>query len=218
MDYIQCFKYFEKMKDLSVFYKDSPFFDEYKRITLCFLTRKNSEGVYEYLLGMHHKQQKWNGFGGKVGDKPEFKDETIEESLVREGLEEFGIRVLNPTKRAEMLFVFFDEKGKEQKVLCHLFFADTWEGEIKASSEMLTPTWFSLEKMPWSEMWPNDRIWLEEILKREGFLKAEFRFDDRNSLIASSKKMIWGKNNQIFLELFSSTPSLTNDSSICSVI
>ncbi|GAB4158115.1 MAG: hypothetical protein Fur003_1860 [Candidatus Dojkabacteria bacterium] len=179
------------MADLSVFYKDGIPSDEYKVKTLCYLRRTNPQGQTEYLLGKHYKQDKWNGFGGKVGDKPEFKDETIEQSIEREGLEEFGIRVINPQKRGIILFVFKDDQGKENKVLCHLFFADKFEGEITQSTEMLSPTWFTADSMPWDEMWPNDRIWLEEVFKRDQFLEAEFKFDPTKGLIASETKMNW---------------------------
>lgn len=187
------------MPNLSVFYKDGLPAGEYKVKTLCFLRRTNEHGQKEYLLGKHYKQEKWNGFGGKVGDKPEFKEETIEESLVREGLEEFGIKVINPQKRGVILFVFYDEQGQENKVLCHLFFAENFEGTVQASAEMLTPTWFTQENLPWEDMWPNDRVWLEELLKREEFLEAEFRFDPEKGLIASETKMTWlplGKEEQ----------------------
>lgn len=178
------------MADLSVFYKDGIPSNEYKVKTLCYVRRTNPQGQAEYLLGKHYKQEKWNGFGGKVGDKPEFKDETIEESLEREGLE-VGIKVLNPQKRGIILFVFYDEQGQANKVLCHVFFADNFEGEVTASSEMLDPTWFTVENIPWHEMWPNDRIWLEEVFKRDQFLEAEFKFDPTKGLLASEAKMIW---------------------------
>lgn len=179
------------MEELKVFYNDSTPSDQYKVKTLCYLRRKNIKGEYEYLLGKHHKQNKWNGFGGKVGDKPEFKEETIEESLQREGLEEFGINVINPTKKGLILFIFIDENNNENKVLCHLFFCEKWKGNVKESKEMLTPTWFTLKEFPWIDMWPNDRVWLEEVLKKDKFLKAVFKFDPEKGLIASESVMVW---------------------------
>jgi 8-oxo-dGTP pyrophosphatase MutT (NUDIX family) len=165
--------------------------DQYKIETLCYLRRLNANGNYEYLLGKHYKQGKWNGFGGKVGDKAEFRNETVEASLKREGKEEFGIQVIAPQKRGVLLFTFYDENWKENKVLCHLFFADSWAGEVRASNEMLTPTWFDFKHIPWDEMWPNDRMWFEEVLKRDEFLNAEFKFDPMKGLIASETKMKW---------------------------
>lgn len=167
--------------------------DEYKIKTLCYLRRINSQNQVEYLLAKHRKQNKLNGFGGKVGDKPEFKDETIEQSLEREGLEELGIKVIDLQKRATILFIFYDENGKENKVLCHVYFAEKYEGEIRAGDGMDNPTWFTLDNMPWEEMWPNDRIWLEELLKRDEFLEAVFKFDPIKGLIASEIKMNWKK-------------------------
>ena len=65
-------------------------------------------------------------------------------------------------------------------------FADKYEGEITPSKEMKTPTWFTLENMPWDEMWPNDRLWLEKLLTSDKFLEAEFRFDPKKGLIANN--------------------------------
>lgn len=179
------------MSDLKVFYNDEISSNNYRTTTLCYLRRTNPQGETEYLLGKHYKQGKWNGFGGKVGDKPEFKDESIEESLVREGLEEFGVTVLNPEKRGIILFIFYDDLGQENRVRCHVFFADEFEGEITASTEMLEPTWFTAENMPWDEMWPNDKIWLEDVFISKQFLEAEFKFDPNKGLIASETQMIW---------------------------
>lgn len=179
------------MSKFNVFARDGVRSDEYQITTLCYLKRENPQGETEYLLAKHYRQGKWNGFGGKVGDKPEFRDETIEESLQREGLEEFGIKVIIPEKRGVILFRFFDEQGDEIKIQTHLFFADQFEGEVTASTEMLTPTWFTAENMPWGEMWPNDRIWLEQVIKREQFLEAEFSFDPGMNVISSESVIEW---------------------------
>lgn len=185
------------MSNLSVFYKDGLPTKKYKVKTLCYLTRTNSKGEKEYLLGKHYKQHMWNGFGGKVGDNPKYKNETIEESLVREGLEELGIKIKNPQKRGLILFTFYDEKGEKNNILCHLFFTDEYEGKITASKELLTPKWFTLEKMPWNEMWPNDKIWLNEVLKRDQFLEAEFIFDPEKGLTADNIRMEWKDNEGV---------------------
>ena len=189
------------MVDLSVFYKDGISSDQVKVKTLCYLRRINTRGQTEYLLAKHYKQHKWNGFGGKVGDKPEFKDETVDEGLIREGREELGITVINPIKRALILFIFYDEEGNENRVLVHVFFADKYEGEIKPSKEMKTPTWFTFESMPWDEMWPNDRLWLEKLLTNDKFLEAEFRFDSKKGLIVDKVKMVWREKQLSFVIL-----------------
>lgn len=179
------------MADLSVFYKDDPRSDEYRLTTIGFLKRMNAQGQSEYLLGRHCKQGKWNGFGGKVGDKPEFKNETIELSLAREAKEEFNIKITNPEKRAIILFDFLNQQGQHNKVLSHVFFVQQHSGTIKPNREIINPTWFTVDRLPWAQMWPNDRIWLEELLTRDEFLEAEFKFDPDKGLLASETKMEW---------------------------
>lgn len=181
------------MLDFKVFY-DYKAKTDIRQTTICYLRRKNSEGKYEYLLGKHYKQKKWNGFGGKIGDKPEFENETVIESVQREGVEEYGVKVISPTLRAGILFDFFDTEGKENKVFSHVFIADQWEGEVHEITEMLSPTWFTLENIPWEGMWPIDSVWLKELLGREDFLEAEFKFTPESGDLAAETTMKWIKS------------------------
>ena len=157
------------MSDLTVFQ------DGYEIKTIVFLLRTNDKGKREVLLAKHRKQGKWNGFGGKVGDDEKWKNETIEEGAVREGQEELAITVSKLQKRAIIDFLFYH--GEEfNKVQGHVFFASNWKGEIKGVG-MDTPTWFEVERIPWDEMWANDRAWLEPILSSDKFLE-KFEWKD----------------------------------------
>ena len=144
--------------------------------TLGYLIRKSKEGKTQILLGEHYKQKKLNGFGGKVGDKEEFKNETIEQGLKREAQEEFKITPMNIEKRAVVLFDFI-EKNKHILNTCHVYFINEWQGEISETIPMHNPTWFDINNMPWEKMWPNDRVWLEQLLTHKGFLDVEYKFE-----------------------------------------
>lgn len=91
------------MSDLKVFQ------DGYEIKTIVYLV-KEVDGQKFILLAKHRKQGKWNGFGGKVGDKEEWKNETIEEGAVREGKEELGITVSNLIKRGVLIFISMIKK------------------------------------------------------------------------------------------------------------
>ncbi|MGI5897616.1 MAG: NUDIX domain-containing protein [Candidatus Dojkabacteria bacterium] len=171
------------MTNRNVFISDIPHSDKPQVKTLCFLTRLNELGEQEYLLGIHHKQQKWNGFGGKVGDEKEFENETVEESLMREAKEELNIVLTNFTKKGIGEFTFHKQDVIE-KVELHIFFADQWEGEIQSDGELNNLTWFTKENMPWKQMWNSDRPWLEKIIySKEGeffSIKVDFPELDEN--------------------------------------
>jgi 8-oxo-dGTP diphosphatase len=139
--------------------------------TLCFLVREKMVclGIKKRGFGKY----KYNGFGGKVGDKDEFKNETIEESLKREGKEEFSIEVRAVTKIGELEFVFPQNPGWRQ--LVHVYKCTEWDGEPKEGEEM-KPYWFKFSEIPYDNMWDDDKYWLPTILEGKS-IKGKFEFD-----------------------------------------
>jgi NADH pyrophosphatase NudC (nudix superfamily) len=130
-----------------------------KTATLCFLIRGN-----EVCLGFKKRgfgMNKFAGFGGKVGDKEEFNGETIEESITREGQEEFGIEVVNLVKMAELVFNFPEDISGG--MLVHVFICREWKSEPRESEEM-RPEWFGISQIPYDQMWQDNAHWLPVIL------------------------------------------------------
>lgn len=124
--------------------------------TIGFLVREG-----KVCLGMKKRdfgKDKYNGFGGKVGNKEEFKNETVEESLIREGTEEFGIVVTKMKKAAELVY-----EWKDGSKLVHVFVIEEWEGEPRESDEM-RPEWFDIAKLPFEQMWDDDKYWVSDVL------------------------------------------------------
>ena|SRR5258708_4306860 len=153
-----------------------------KTATLCLLLREN-----QICLAMKKRgfgEGKYNGFGGKVGDKEEFKNETIEEALVREGKEEFDIIIEKFEKMGEIFFIFPNNPDWDQVV--HAFICRKWKGEPTESEEM-RPEWFKLAEIPYSEMWDDDKYWLPKVLEGQK-IKANFAFDDDGKVIKQKIK------------------------------
>src|SRR3569623_1987984 len=124
-----------------------------KLLTLCLVTKDN-----RVLLGMKKRgfgAGRWNGFGGKVQE-----GETIEEAAVREMKEESSVSVTNLTEVGVLLFTF---EGDPQVLEVHIFKTDALGGEPEESEEM-RPQWFDFEKVPYDDMWPDDRFWLPQVL------------------------------------------------------
>ncbi len=150
--------------------------------TLCFLLRDD-----EICLGLKKRgfgKNKYNGFGGKVGDKEEFIDETIEESLKREGKEEFDIEVNTTKKVGELEFVFPHNPSWNMEV--HVFICEqgNWTGEPKEGEEM-KPEWFKLPEIPYDQMWDDDKHWLNTILEGKT-IKGKFKFN-KNGKVSNYK-------------------------------
>jgi len=110
---------------------------------------------------------KYNGFGGRVEEY-----ESIKESAIRETLEESRMFMINPIKKGEILFSF---QNNEQNHQVHFFRADKFKGIPKETEEMASK-WFSINKIPYDKMWPDDKYWLPLLLENKLF-KGNFEFD-----------------------------------------
>ena len=150
-----------------------------RKATLVFLVKKSQSKITDICLAMKKRgfgKGRWNGVGGKVGDKHE---ETVEEAARRETKEEIGVDISDFYKVAELTFYFVKNPEWDQEV--HVFFAEEWRGEPSESEEM-RPKWFSRADIPFREMWPDDEFWLPEVL-RGNLLKATFKFGENDVIL-----------------------------------
>ncbi len=138
-----------------------------KEVTDCFLLRDN-----DICLGMKKRGfgvGLWNGTGGKI-----IQGESPKETTKREALEEFNINLNTDDllKMAEIDFLFKD--GLQHQA--HIFVCRKWTGEPTESEEM-NPKWFSVDNLPWENMWSTDRVWLPKVLGGKN-IKGRFYFND----------------------------------------
>ncbi|KAK8400173.1 hypothetical protein O3P69_003102 [Scylla paramamosain] len=121
-------------------------------------------------------QGRWNGFGGKVES-----GETVKEGAVRELKEEAGIDVPHQDveKVADLEFTF---EGEKTLMHVHVFLAQAFTGTPTESEEM-RPRWFSVDELPFSDMWPDDHMWLPVVL-RGGKVRAAFHFRGHNDILS----------------------------------
>lgn len=146
-----------------------------RNATLVFLIKKSENGITDICLAMKKRgfgMNRWNGVGGKVDEQKE----TIEETAKREAREEIDVLVKELNKIAELSFYFSHNPAWDQMV--HVYFAESWDGEPKESEEM-NPKWFSINEIPFENMWPDDIFWLPEAVKGN-LLKAMFKFGEND--------------------------------------
>lgn len=123
---------------------------------------------------------KWNGSGGKVGDK--VNGESIKQAAVREVREELSVDIEDLVKVAIVEFEWPNEGtfAFDGIYVCHVFLCDKWKGE-PAETEEMRPKWFEIRDIPYSSMWVTDKHWLPKVLEGEN-IKARFVFKDDETI------------------------------------
>ena len=149
-----------------------------KLLTLCLVMKDG-----KVLLGMKKRgfgEGRWNGFGGKVQE-----NETIEEAAIREMQEESGVSVTALQEVGQLIFTF---EGNPQPLEVHIFATDAFGGE-PAESEEMRPQWFDFDKVPYDEMWPDDRFWLPQVLNGRK-VKGTFTFGEGDIILSKELEII----------------------------
>ncbi len=146
-----------------------------KLLTLCLIHEPG-----RILLGMKKRgfgYGRWNGFGGKV-----HAGESIEDAAGRELQEEVSITARVMIKRGVLEFEF---QGNPDILEVHVFQVNGYDGEPTESEEM-KPQWFSIDQIPFADMWPDDIHWFPLFLAGKNF-RGRFLFDERGSKILETK-------------------------------
>jgi hypothetical protein len=71
----------------------------------------------------------------------------------------------------------------------HVFRATAWDGTPHESREMI-PVWFSIEDIPFDQMWQDGYHWLPRVLSGER-ITAHFRFCPDNETIDQVEINLW---------------------------
>lgn len=148
-----------------------------KQATLVFLIKKSDLGIQDMCLAMKKRgfgMNKWNGVGGKVES-----GETIEQAAIRETEEEIAVHIQDIDKVAELTFHFTHNPSWDQVV--HVYLAESWNGEPTESEEM-RPQWYTVDSIPYDNMWPDDKFWLPKIVQGNK-LKASFTLDENDTIL-----------------------------------
>jgi 8-oxo-dGTP diphosphatase len=90
--------------------------------------------------------------------------ETPLEAAIRETREEVGITPIDLSYAGVNLFQFVDGYS----IHVHVFKARDFEGEPRETDEA-APLWVPVDKIPYDEMWEDDRLWIPLLLDDVGF-------------------------------------------------
>ncbi|CAH8514635.1 unnamed protein product [Schistosoma haematobium] len=132
------------------------------------------------LLGLKQSgfgQGRWNGFGGKV----ELSDANPKAAALRELNEESGL-TLDESSVDEVGRLWFTFAETLECMEVHVFICRTWTPTFNGHTvkwpcytEEMHPAWFPLimnkdntintSSLPWEHMWPDDLLWVPDILQ-----------------------------------------------------
>lgn len=136
--------------------------------TLCYITRGDE------VLMLHRvkkekdiNKDKWIGIGGKFEG-----EESPDECLLREALEETGLRLTSWKCRGVVTFLNTQCEGE----FMYLFTAEGFEGELKVCDEG-DLRWVKREFLDSLPKWEGDKIFLELLWQDAPFFLLTLRYD-----------------------------------------
>ena len=136
---------------------------------------------------------KINAPGGKLGE-----NENIFDAARRELMEETGIKPLN-LKYQEILLFFFGLGKQYPDWIVYVLTSNNFTGKIRESDE-IKPFWIDIDKIPYNDMWEDDRYWLPWLLNNRLF-KGIFIFDEKaERLLKASVLEVDEKELQKYLD------------------
>jgi 8-oxo-dGTP diphosphatase len=147
---------------------------------VCFLRKDN-----KVTLGLRKRvslglgENLISGIGGKVGDKPEFSNETDDQALEREVFEEIGVKVLKYSNRGRVRFVYpFKPKWNLD---VRIYVVDLWKGD-PVETEDMKPLEFDINNLPSERMWEDNQYWVPKVLKDE-YVDVIFLFGEDGKIL-----------------------------------
>jgi 8-oxo-dGTP diphosphatase len=114
---------------------------------------------------------KINGPGGRMDP-----GETALECAIREVEEELRVKPVDPQLRGELSFQFLDGYS----IHAYVFVATDCRGEAQETDEAI-PLWTPLDRIPYEQMWADDRLWIPRMLAG-GYFAGRFVFDGDHML------------------------------------
>ena len=136
--------------------------------TLCYITRGDEVLMLHRVKKKNDiNKDKWIGIGGKFE-----ADETPDECLLREAMEETGLTLTSWKCRGVVTFLTENPQDGEYM---YLFTADGFEGELKECDEG-NLQWISREFLDQLPKWEGDQIFLDLLWQDAPFFLLKLRY------------------------------------------
>jgi len=147
--------------------------------TLCYVINGKRLLMLKKAAGLFG-EGKWNGLGGKIEAK-----ESPEQACIREVYEESGLHVSNLKYHGALRFWFGNTNELTFPTFVYVFSSKSFEGQLKESPEGIL-CWVDFDKIPYEEMWEDDRHWLPMLIEGKSF-KGKFYFNQEGNKLLNHK-------------------------------
>ncbi|MCA9379788.1 NUDIX domain-containing protein [Candidatus Dojkabacteria bacterium] len=114
------------------------------------------------------------GIGGKVDG-----EESTDECLEREILEEIGVKVTKYQKFGQLKYI--NPHNPQWDMEGHFYLITKWSGKPE-ESEVIKPIWFNLDEIPRENMFSDNKYWLDLLFAGKSF-EGVFLFGSEKSQV-----------------------------------
>ncbi len=108
----------------------------------------------------------YSGIGGKIGDSPKNPNESPEEALIREFMEEVKIRPTKFYKLGQVTFIFKNKPQRSKWNHTAIVYLITGFMGNPTPTESIKPRWFDVTRLPINKMWPDNWYWVPLAIKK----------------------------------------------------
>ena len=150
--------------------------------TLCYIMKNKKVLLLKKTKGLFGGE-KWNAPGGKIKE-----NETAEECAVREVREETGLRV-DGLEHVGILNFFKNGQKNRPNWIVYVYLTKDFQGKLRESKEGVLK-WFDSHRIPFKEMWEDDKFWYKYILEKRKFEGRFYFKGDFEKLIAHEIKVL----------------------------
>ena len=145
---------------------------KFKAKVLIFLINPKTNQVCLSTKAYGIKKGYFNAYGGKIDKK-----ETLEQAAIRELYEESTVKA-DPKDLKFMGRIFLHVPSIQEDILEYIYLLYKWQGTPSATDEMINPTWFDIDSLPYNQMMPYYEYWIDYVVKKQTAINAFFKLKD----------------------------------------
>ncbi len=136
---------------------------------MCYIENEENQYLMLYRCKKENdlNEGKWLGIGGHIEN-----DESPEEAIFRETLEETGLRLKSINKRGVITFI-----NNDYEELIHLYTSNDYEGSIIECNEGELH-WINKNDIFNLSLWEGDKLFLNKLINNDEYFEMKLHYDN----------------------------------------